>query len=317
MRQIEGMALVKCFAGCANSDVMAALNLTMADLYDEPMVGARYSYTDAAGTPTRYVHRTPDKKFKQSGDTKGRPELYRLPAVLAAVAAGVTVYLVEGEKDVHALESLGAVATTSPMGTTNWPKVDASPLAGAHVVIVPDKDKAGDTYLHDVMTSLDGSAASVKVARARARDGKDAADHVAAGHGLEDLVEDVAPLPGRRIVLTAASTIAVRPVRWLWKGRVPLGSLALVAGREGIGKSTVAYTLAADITRGRLYGEYLDRPRSVLVAATEDSWEHTIVPRLMAACADLERQAPEPNHDRYWLGCQPHNQIARPRLEGI
>ena len=36
-------------------------------------------------------------------------------------------------------------------------------------------------------------------------------------------------------------------------------------------------------------GRFLGQPRSVLVAATEDSWEHTIVPRLMAAGADLDR----------------------------
>ena len=96
--------------------------------------------------------------------------------------------------------------------------------------------------------------------------------------------------PGRRTVkLTRASDITVRPVRWLWKDRVPLGSLCLLGGREGIGKSTVAYTLAADITHGRLPGVYDGRPRSVIVAATEDSWEHTIVPRLMAADADLAR----------------------------
>jgi hypothetical protein len=29
-------------------------------------------------------------------------------------------------------------------------------------------------------------------------------------------------------------------------------------------------------------------PRAILVAATEDSWSHTIVPRLMAAGADLD-----------------------------
>jgi len=96
--------------------------------------------------------------------------------------------------------------------------------------------------------------------------------------------------PGRRTVkLTRASDITVRPVRWLWKDRVPLGSLCLLGGREGIGKSTVAYTLAADITHGRLPGVYYGQPRSVIVAATEDSWEHTIVPRLMAAGADLAR----------------------------
>ena len=93
----------------------------------------------------------------------------------------------------------------------------------------------------------------------------------------------------RKLTLTAASTIRVRRVRWLWRDRVPLGSLTLIGGREGIGKSTIAYTLAADITRGRLAGEYAGVPRSVLVAATEDSWAHTIVPRLMAAGADLDR----------------------------
>jgi hypothetical protein len=77
-------------------------------------------------------------------------------------------------------------------------------------------------------------------------------------------------------------------VRWLWEDRIAVGTIALLAGREGIGKSICAYTLAADITRGRLKGVYLNVPRSVIVAATEDSWAHTIVPRLMAASADRD-----------------------------
>jgi len=93
----------------------------------------------------------------------------------------------------------------------------------------------------------------------------------------------------RTLVVVRASTITVRPVHWFWADRVPLGSLSLLAGREGIGKSTVAYQLAADLTRGSLPGTHLGTPKSVVVAATEDSWEHTIVPRLMAAGADLHR----------------------------
>ncbi len=93
----------------------------------------------------------------------------------------------------------------------------------------------------------------------------------------------------RTVEVTQASTITVRPVRWLWEGRVALGSLALLGGREGVGKSIFAYQLAADITRGRLPGEHHGSPRSVYVIATEDSWEHTIVPRLIAAEADLTR----------------------------
>ena len=41
------------------------------------------------------------------------------------------------------------------------------------------------------------------------------------------------------------------------------------------------------MTRGTLQGACQGNPRAVIVAATEDSWEHTIVPRLMAAGADL------------------------------
>nr|WP_246865580.1 AAA family ATPase [Cryobacterium sp. BB307] len=93
----------------------------------------------------------------------------------------------------------------------------------------------------------------------------------------------------RSLQLTPASAIKPRPVVWLWDGRLALGTLALLAGREGIGKSTGAYWIAARVTRGELPGESHGKPRGVLIAATEDSWEHTIVPRLMAAQADLDR----------------------------
>ncbi|SDS21231.1 AAA domain-containing protein [Nocardioides scoriae] len=93
----------------------------------------------------------------------------------------------------------------------------------------------------------------------------------------------------RRIKLTSADTIKIRPVHWLWTDRIALGTLALLGGREGIGKSTVAYQLAGDITRGRLAGRFHGTPRAVIVAATEDSWKHTIVPCLIGADADLTR----------------------------
>ena len=93
----------------------------------------------------------------------------------------------------------------------------------------------------------------------------------------------------RHVRLMPASSIKVRRVNWLWEQRIALGTLALLAGPEGLGKSTVAYWLAARITRGELPGEYDGQPLAVLVCATEDSWEHTIVPRLMAHGADLDR----------------------------
>lgn len=93
----------------------------------------------------------------------------------------------------------------------------------------------------------------------------------------------------RHVALTPASAIQPKRVRWIWKDRIAMGTLALLAGREGLGKSTLGYSIAADVTRGQLPGEYQGSPRAVLVCASEDSWEHTIVPRLIAAGADLDR----------------------------
>src|SRR5262249_15028737 len=70
----------------------------------------------------------------------------------------------------------------------------------------------------------------------------------------------------RLVRLTPLSKIPIRPVRWLWKDRLSLGTLSLLGGREGVGKSVLMYTLAADLTCGRLPGVYLEQPRSVLVA---------------------------------------------------
>jgi AAA domain-containing protein len=97
------------------------------------------------------------------------------------------------------------------------------------------------------------------------------------------------PHDRNRLTLVPASDIAPRPTHWLWDGYVPIGALTLLAGREGLGKTTVAYERAAKVTRGKLDGVYKGTPKSVIIAATEDSWDRTIVPRLMAAKADLTR----------------------------
>ena len=80
--------------------------------------------------------------------------------------------------------------------------------------------------------------------------------------------------------MTPATAIELRPTYWLWQGRIPHGALVLGPGREGIGKSLFCAWLAAHVTRGQLPGIYYGRPRSVVYAATEDSWERTIASRV-------------------------------------
>lgn len=94
---------------------------------------------------------------------------------------------------------------------------------------------------------------------------------------------------GRRIVLRSAAEIVPKAVTWLWDQRVPIGQLTLFAGREGTGKSSACVWTAAHLTRGTLPGALKGNPQNVLIVATEDAYDTTIVPRLIAANADLKR----------------------------
>ena len=276
---IEGQALVYCHAGCDTADVMAALGMTTRDLFDDSR-GVTYGYTDASGRPTRIVQRTPGKQFPQSGD-KSRVQLYRLPAVVAAVAAGTTVYLVEGEKDVHALETLDAVATTSPMGARSFLKVDASPLEGAHVVVIPDRDEEGERYLRDALGVLQGFAASVKVARPK--DGKDAADHVAAGHGLDDFQMEETPSRFDVEYLDRHQLDDLPTPAQLIDGVLTRHAYAMLTGRDSTYKSFVALDWSLCLATGRPWQNHDTERCRVLYIAGEgayglprrvDAWEH-------------------------------------------
>src|SRR5262245_61905881 len=57
--------------------------------------------------------------------------------------------------------------------------------------------------------------------------------------------------PETRLELTRLDGIKPEPVRWLVRGRVPLGKLALVAGDGGYGKTTLTLGMAADLSKGR------------------------------------------------------------------
>lgn len=93
----------------------------------------------------------------------------------------------------------------------------------------------------------------------------------------------------RRVTLRSLDGVVPTRTQWLWARRIPLGEITLVAGKGGIGKSLFLCTLASWITTGDCRGEYDGVPRSVIFVANEDSYEKTVVPRLMAAGADLSR----------------------------
>lgn len=95
--------------------------------------------------------------------------------------------------------------------------------------------------------------------------------------------------PVRTLKLTKASEITPRRQRWLWTDRIPVEVVTLFAGKGGVGKSTYALHVAALASRGELPGEWEGEEVTTLIVSHEDAWDTQMVPRLMAAGADLDR----------------------------
>lgn len=130
---------------------------------------------------------------------------------------------------------------------------------------------------------------------------------------LEELIVDTLPGSGPTILQTRrASDIEAREIDWLWKPWLPAGMLTLFAGYGGGGKSTVALSIAAACsTGGRLPDGQAAPQLSTLVFAAEDSPEHTIIPRLTALGANLDRihvvdGIPQGDGDPGWVQLRAH-----------
>ncbi len=110
-------------------------------------------------------------------------------------------------------------------------------------------------------------------------------------HGGDEAVllhgEDEAAPP--YLTLTPASSIRIDRPRWVWDRRIPVGGTTLMPGREGLGKTLLACHLGARLTRGQLAGEWWGRPAHVVYIGHEDDRATVLVPRLVAAGADLDR----------------------------
>lgn len=152
-----------------------------------------YPYVDEYGSVLFEVVRFEPKAFRQrSLNAAGSPTWglgsvrrvpYRLPRVLSALRAREHIWLVEGEKDVHALEAIGEVATTLPGGNGKWRPEYGKTFAGGRVWLIADRDFPGRAGARKVAIALrEAGAASVRVYEPTT--GKDISDHLAAGRSL-------------------------------------------------------------------------------------------------------------------------------------
>lgn len=294
--------VLHCQSGCTPEAVCAAIGLDWADLCKPrddrkrddtwtpagPAV-AVYDYRDEEGNLLYQVCRTAKKDFRQrrpdptakSGyawNLDGvRKVLYRLPKVIAAVARGELVWIVEGEKDVHTLEAQGMAATCNSGGggPGKWLPEYSQYFRDAVVMIVADNDKTGQAHARAIRDSLTGIAADITLAEALT--GKDVTDHVTAGHGLEDLVTTWRTDPPAKPELAQDiwEFLATDdpPHNWIVPGLLERGDRLILTGFEGQGKSMLIRQLAICIAAGinPFWHDKRFPPQKVLLIDCENS----------------------------------------------
>src|SRR5215212_6847425 len=93
------------------------------------------------------------------------------------------------------------------------------------------------------------------------------------------------------LIAQRAADISPERIEWLWPRRVAIGKQTLIAGEAGLGKSQILSAMAAAITMGGDWpcAEGRAPLGNVIILSAEDGVADTIVPRLMAAGADLKR----------------------------
>jgi DNA polymerase len=232
----------------------------------------------------------------RKGDPHPPPIPYRLPELLAA-SATEPIGIGEGEGVCDALAALGFVVTTNPYGAGKWPADFHVYFVGRREVwIFEDNDEDGRKHTAVILASLAGVVPTVKVIRfPELPPKKDVKNWLALGHSKEELLARIAEVkpepPQLRYVVVRASEITAQPLIWMWRGHLLCGSLELLTGLPGLGKSQLQCQFVANITTGRVWpnGENGHAPANVVMATAEDCLDQILIPRLMAAGANLER----------------------------
>ncbi|HBR21392.1 MAG TPA: hypothetical protein DD713_02300, partial [Nitrospiraceae bacterium] len=248
----------KCFAGCGAGSVFDfymkrhdvdsrtacnALAEVAGIVTNAPRkIVKTYDYVNEAGEllfqvvryePKTFRQRRPDGKGGWIWDLDGiTPVPYNLPAVIKAK----NILVVEGEKDVETLRTIGRTASCNPMGAGKWKHEYNQYFQDKRVAIIPDNDDSGRKHAKQVTDNLKGVVESIKIVELPGLPEKgDVTDWIAQGHTKEELLQLIEAAPEWNAI-QAPRTIVLSKFRprpftdeiknknhFLWEGkRAPL-----------------------------------------------------------------------------------------------
>jgi hypothetical protein len=295
----EHPVVFHCHAGCERDDILAAAGLSWGDLCKprdqrqetgewtpRGTAVAVYDYVDEDGKLLYQVLRTADKQFPCRVPNPARPKgwdwklgdtrrvLYRLPKVIEGIRDGHVIFIVEGEKDVHALEGQQLIGTCNPGGAGKWKPEYCEVFREADVTIICDRDNPGEAHARQVRDMLTGIARSIRIMEPAV--GKDAADHFAAGKKLPDLVttwtSEVEAKPDLAPDLWEFLATEDPDYDWIVPDLLERGDRLVWTGFEGLGKSMAIRQMAVMIAAGLHPFKWTEIPKMrVLLIDCENS----------------------------------------------
>ncbi len=285
-------------------------------------LGPIWQYRDASGCPYAAVVRINlpaaenqrgQKVFRPirkvpGGWQVGDPGKW-LPYRVENIGSSGTVHVLEGERCTDSLAAMDFPAVTSAHGAKSAAKTDWSALAGKSVYLWPDNDDAGRKYIADVASILTPLGCTLHMVELLGlpehgdicdwlsqRPGTETPDTTA--DILRELVAAAKPIdmpepasPGGLVAsCTCLANVTPRDIQWLWQGVVALGTVTMLCGDPGGGKSTLTLDLASRVSTGGAMPDGSGGVMgSILLMSAEDGMDTTIVPRLIAAGADLNK----------------------------
>jgi hypothetical protein len=292
-------------------EFLRELGLHDADYFGTPAVAMPWRDQDGDELAVHYrlsLDGPKADRFRWAEGTKAKGLVYGLDRWKLAAAAGWAL-LLEGESCAQTAWLHGVPAFGIPGAGMFDNELSLPCLEGIETLyVVQEPGKAGEGFVADLRSSRLGGRVRVISFGAEIEDVSDLhlsvdADREAFLAKLEGAKAAAIALPPcaesavsaerpfnadryRQLVTVPASEVLRERVRWLWRDRIPLGAVTLLAGDPGLGKSMLTCLIAAELSRGDLLdGE----PACAILASAEDSLAATVRPRLEAAGAELER----------------------------
>ena len=223
-----------------------------------------------------------------------RPEMFADQAAADAVAAMQAAIVAEpptmsdlwkavetraAARGVEAREIIGFIADVGNKATS-WRAAGRLAEEAAGEGVEADAKRQAMLVVEDTVRALKSDTAGIETVRELQR----RLDRVT------DAMEQRDPDRGQ-LVMVRASEIEVTPINWLWPQRIVGDGLTIVTGPVGISKSLISVDVAARVTTGGKWPDGTGHAPlgSVLMFGAEDDPGKVVVPRLMAAGADLSR----------------------------